>query len=131
MEVVPWIACRAFQAKTNVPPPAHTVDPVTLHAPSEGLRITWIGHATLLLQWPNATVLTDPMFGNRASPLSWAGQDEFTSDRTGPVEGECVVCVSPCRTSARRSTGCGAGRYAALRAGATRPFTAATATPWA
>ena len=34
---------------------------------------TWIGHATLLVDMGGITVLTDPMFSERASPLSFAG----------------------------------------------------------
>lgn len=42
------------------------------------MRITWVGHATLLLQLPGVTVLTDPMFSRRASPLRWAGPKRFS-----------------------------------------------------
>ncbi len=35
--------------------------------------MTWIGHSTLLLQLDGVNVLTDPHWGNRASPLAWAG----------------------------------------------------------
>ncbi len=34
---------------------------------------TWIGHATALVQMGGLNVLTDPIFSERASPLSWAG----------------------------------------------------------
>jgi N-acyl-phosphatidylethanolamine-hydrolysing phospholipase D len=37
------------------------------------LAITWIGHATCLLQLGALNVLTDPMWSHRASPVSWAG----------------------------------------------------------
>jgi N-acyl-phosphatidylethanolamine-hydrolysing phospholipase D len=40
-----------------------------LHNPS----ITWIGHATMLVRMDGATFLTDPMFSERASPVSFAG----------------------------------------------------------
>ena len=33
--------------------------------------VTWIGHATVLVQLGGINVLTDPMFSNRASPLSF------------------------------------------------------------
>lgn len=35
--------------------------------------ITWINHATELIQFAGLTVLTDPIFSERASPLSWFG----------------------------------------------------------
>lgn len=35
--------------------------------------VTWIGHATVLVQCAGMAVLTDPMFSERASPLSFAG----------------------------------------------------------
>jgi N-acyl-phosphatidylethanolamine-hydrolysing phospholipase D len=35
--------------------------------------VTWIGHATLLVRMDGVTFLTDPVFSNRASPLSFAG----------------------------------------------------------
>lgn len=41
--------------------------------PTDALRITWIGHATALVEFPNLTLLTDPVFSDRASPVSFAG----------------------------------------------------------
>ena len=35
--------------------------------------VTWIGHATLLLQIGGLNVLTDPIFSERASPLAFSG----------------------------------------------------------
>lgn len=35
--------------------------------------VTWVGHATLLLQLEGVNVLTDPQWSDRASPLGWAG----------------------------------------------------------
>lgn len=41
--------------------------------PDSGLRVTWFGHSTLLLEVDGAVVLTDPVWGPRASPLPWFG----------------------------------------------------------
>lgn len=35
--------------------------------------LTWIGHATVLLQLNGLNVLIDPVFSDRASPLTWLG----------------------------------------------------------
>lgn len=44
---------------------------------SSGLRITWLGHSTMLLEADGVRVLTDPVFGKRASPFSFAGPKRF------------------------------------------------------
>ena len=42
-------------------------------APESGLRITWLGHSTLLLELDDATFLIDPVWGERISPFAWFG----------------------------------------------------------
>jgi L-ascorbate metabolism protein UlaG (beta-lactamase superfamily) len=48
-------------------------DPAFLRKNREDTTITWIGHATMLLQLKGKNILTDPHFSERASPVSWAG----------------------------------------------------------
>jgi L-ascorbate metabolism protein UlaG (beta-lactamase superfamily) len=38
-----------------------------------GLRITLINHATVLIQQSGSNILTDPVWSERASPLTWIG----------------------------------------------------------
>jgi L-ascorbate metabolism protein UlaG (beta-lactamase superfamily) len=38
-----------------------------------GLRITMVGHATVLIQTAGRNLLVDPVWSERASPLRWAG----------------------------------------------------------
>ena len=45
--------------------------------PSDKLRVTWLGHSTVLLEIDGFRVLTDPVFGERASPVSFAGPKRF------------------------------------------------------
>jgi L-ascorbate metabolism protein UlaG (beta-lactamase superfamily) len=45
--------------------------------PSSGLRITWLGHSTTLIEIDGQTVLTDPMWSDRASPSAWVGPRRF------------------------------------------------------
>ncbi len=44
---------------------------------SKGLRVTWLGHSTVLLELDGFRVLTDPVFGERASPLTFVGPKRF------------------------------------------------------
>ena len=39
----------------------------------EGVTATWVNHSTFLLQTARHTLLTDPVFSDRVSPVSWAG----------------------------------------------------------
>jgi L-ascorbate metabolism protein UlaG (beta-lactamase superfamily) len=41
--------------------------------PTSGLRITWFGHSSTLIEIDEVRVLTDPIWSERASPVDWAG----------------------------------------------------------
>jgi len=43
------------------------------HPAPEGIQVTWIGHATFLIQVHGLNILTDPIFTERASPVPFAG----------------------------------------------------------
>ena len=45
--------------------------------PASGLRVTWLGHSTLLLEIDGRRVLVDPVWGERASPFSFLGPKRF------------------------------------------------------
>lgn len=45
--------------------------------PETGLRATWLGHSTVLFEIDGARVLTDPVWGERASPFGFAGPKRF------------------------------------------------------
>jgi L-ascorbate metabolism protein UlaG (beta-lactamase superfamily) len=45
--------------------------------PESGLRVTWLGHSTLLLEVDGVRVLTDPVWGERVSPVGFAGPKRF------------------------------------------------------
>jgi L-ascorbate metabolism protein UlaG (beta-lactamase superfamily) len=46
-------------------------------SPASGLRATWLGHSTLLIEIDGVCVLTDPVWGPRASPSRFAGPKRF------------------------------------------------------
>jgi L-ascorbate metabolism protein UlaG (beta-lactamase superfamily) len=45
--------------------------------PDSGLRATWLGHSTVLIEIDGLRVLTDPVWGLRASPSRLAGPKRF------------------------------------------------------
>jgi L-ascorbate metabolism protein UlaG (beta-lactamase superfamily) len=64
----------------RVPPgPLPAVNPLGVwdRVPGSGLRATWLGHSTVLLEIDGVRVLTDPVWGTRASPSRLAGPRRF------------------------------------------------------
>jgi N-acyl-phosphatidylethanolamine-hydrolysing phospholipase D len=53
--------------------PVTTTDAAALKANGSEPTVTWIGHASFLLQLAGRNVLFDPMFSERASPVPFAG----------------------------------------------------------
>jgi L-ascorbate metabolism protein UlaG (beta-lactamase superfamily) len=46
-------------------------------APKSGLRVTWFGHSSMLVEIDGTKVLVDPVWDERASPSKWAGPKRF------------------------------------------------------
>ncbi len=59
--------------------PLPSMSPVGTWAvpPASGLRLTWLGHSTVLIEIDGLRVLTDPVWGPRASPSRLAGPKRF------------------------------------------------------
>ncbi len=47
--------------------------------PASGLRITWMGHSSSLVEIDGVRVLIDPVWDKRAAPFEWAGPKRFFS----------------------------------------------------
>ena len=45
--------------------------------PASGLRATWIGHASTLIEIDGRRVVTDPIWSQRCSPSTWVGPKRF------------------------------------------------------
>lgn len=45
--------------------------------PASGLRITWLGHSTTLIEIDGAVLLTDPNWSEHSSPSRWVGPTRF------------------------------------------------------
>jgi L-ascorbate metabolism protein UlaG (beta-lactamase superfamily) len=48
-------------------------EPPAAHVPKGSLVVTPVGHATFLVQLDGVNILTDPIWSDRCSPVSWAG----------------------------------------------------------
>ncbi len=60
------------------PLPMDTIDPAVYDTPPPtGLRLSWMGHSTFLIEIDGQTILTDPVWGPRASPATWVGPARF------------------------------------------------------
>ncbi len=46
-------------------------------SPESGLRVTWMGHSSMLLEIDGVKLLVDPVWDERASPSTWAGPKRF------------------------------------------------------
>ncbi len=55
---------ESVEVTSTVPPPRIV---------GKELRVTYVGHATMLLQVNGLNILTDPIWSDRASPISFAG----------------------------------------------------------
>ncbi|MEC8641446.1 MAG: MBL fold metallo-hydrolase [Pseudomonadota bacterium] len=68
------------------------LDPAVLPPPAgNGPHITWVGHSTLLFTYRGVSVLTDPMFSDRASPFGFIGPKRvvppaYTAESLPPVD---------------------------------------------
>lgn len=51
--------------------PAYDRPPERVHG--DQLRVSWVGHVTVLIQTRGVNILTDPVWSERASPVTWAG----------------------------------------------------------
>jgi L-ascorbate metabolism protein UlaG (beta-lactamase superfamily) len=70
-----------FDGDLRTPPgplPSVSVQRSVLEGPAHhGLRATWLGHSTTLLELAGRRVLIDPVWSERASPVDFAGPKRF------------------------------------------------------
>lgn len=69
----PWADQYSELAQRPSLVPRQPIDLALLMNPGERPQVTWLGHASFLLQYQGLSILTDPIFSNRASPLRFLG----------------------------------------------------------
>jgi L-ascorbate metabolism protein UlaG (beta-lactamase superfamily) len=57
--------------------PYRTDSGVYERPPASGLRVTWFGHSSLLVEIDGMRVLIDPVWEQRAAPVQWFGPKRF------------------------------------------------------
>jgi len=76
----PTLSAFLFEGGRRVPAgplPSQNPTAAWLKKPASGLRATWLGHSTVLIEIDGLRVLTDPVWSLRASPAQWAGPKRF------------------------------------------------------
>ena len=68
---------RAEKAPNRPLGPFKTDVAVYETAPGSGMRVTWIGHSSMLVEIDGVRALIDPVWDERASPMRWAGPKRF------------------------------------------------------
>ena len=65
---------KAPSTEPDAPVPVVTSDAAAFATPpGSGLRVTWFGHSSALIEIDGKNVLIDPLWSERASPVTWAG----------------------------------------------------------
>jgi len=79
-----------FGGENRVPDssiPNITIDSLELnYRNSNEVRVTWLGHSSVLISFEGYIILMDPMFGKRASPVSFMGPKRFNNKLSFSVE---------------------------------------------
>ncbi len=69
--------CPSQRRSPLAPLPSANPGPTWARPPESGLRATWLGHSTTLLEIGGRRILTDPVWGPRASPSGRIGPKRF------------------------------------------------------
>jgi L-ascorbate metabolism protein UlaG (beta-lactamase superfamily) len=72
-----YVTNREERTPKRSPGPFRTDARVYDNPPASGLRVTWMGHSTTLLEIDGVKVLIDPVWEQRAAPVEWAGPKRF------------------------------------------------------
>lgn len=77
-----------IQEALLLPPSSLTSDSIkfTPHQNSSAIQTTWIGQATMLVQMGGLNILTDPMFSDVCSPVSFVGPKRLVAAPLSPSD---------------------------------------------
>jgi L-ascorbate metabolism protein UlaG (beta-lactamase superfamily) len=72
-----YLTNGAERIPKQTPGPFRTDPRVYEKPPASGLRVTWMGHSSMLVEIDGVRVLVDPVWEQRAAPVEWAGPKRF------------------------------------------------------
>jgi len=72
LDLIRWLRTRQPSAWRKWIPSSYGPKPAEWVGANQ-LRVTFVGHSTVLIQTGALNVVTDPIWSNRASPVRWAG----------------------------------------------------------
>ncbi|MFK7988393.1 MAG: MBL fold metallo-hydrolase [Sandaracinaceae bacterium] len=73
VDLIKWMTSRDQGPWRSIDNPPGEAPPERV----DGLRVTFVGHATCLVQMAGLNFLTDPVYGERLGPVSFAGPKRF------------------------------------------------------
>jgi L-ascorbate metabolism protein UlaG (beta-lactamase superfamily) len=77
-EMITGLVGASPHTSPNPPPRVAPIDPARFRTPPpSGLRVTWFGHASVLVEIDGRRFLTDPVWSDRASPFTWMGPSRW------------------------------------------------------
>lgn len=82
-DVLFWKMGNIFKSLPSVDPKDYVIETIEnngerLRANNQKTSFTWIGHASVLIQLDGKNILTDPIWSERCSPVSFIGPKRYT-----------------------------------------------------
>ena len=78
LRLLPLYLTNKAETEPRTPLGPFATDPaIYTTTPATGLRVTWFGHSSLLLELDGVRLLVDPVWDPRASPVTFAGPKRF------------------------------------------------------
>lgn len=86
----PWMISRLFIEKENPGIPVHDLALKDIREEDNRYRATWLGHSSVLIEYGKLAIITDPIFSNRASPVTFLGPGRLAAL---PMEPESLPAI--------------------------------------
>ena len=97
-EMAPWIAAKLGDMFTGAPKVdiPREFNSGAIFKENKPYTITWVGHATTVIQMEGKNILTDPVWSSRVGPFKWAGSPRVTEpglsiDKLPPID---IILIS-------------------------------------